>query len=185
MGISDTELVSRAQSGDLSAFDGLINLHQDRVFALAYRMLGNSEDAGDVQQETFIQAWRNLHRFRGDAALSTWLHRITVNICLSRRRRPEPVQLEPAVEERLSANDQPNGVACLVKAEQALMVRKVIAGLPAHYRALVVLREIEERSFEEVARIIGCTPASARTRASKARKLLRERLQPYLSEELQ
>src|SRR5450759_5384388 len=87
LGISDTELVARAQSGDLNAFDGLINLHQDRVFALAYRMLGNSEDAADVQQETFIQAWRSLHRFRGDAALSTWLHRIAVNICLSRRRR--------------------------------------------------------------------------------------------------
>lgn len=184
MGISDTELVARAQSGDLNAFDGLINLHQDRVFALAYRMLGNSEDAADVQQETFIQAWRNLHRFRGDAALSTWLHRIAVNICLSRRRRPEPIQLEPEVEDRLSAGDQSNGVSCLVSAETALMVRKVIAGLPAHYRALVVLREIEERSFEEVARIIGCTPASARTRASKARKLLRERLQPYLSEEV-
>lgn len=184
MGISDTELVARAQSGDLNAFDGLVNQHQDRVFALAYRMLGNSEDAADVQQETFIQAWKNLHRFRGDAALSTWLHRITVNICLSRRRRPEPVQLDPAVEERLSASDSPNGVSCLVNTETALMVRKVIAGLPPHYRALVVLREIEERSFEEVAHIIGCTPASARTRASKARKLLRERLQPYLSEEL-
>lgn len=184
MGISDTELVARAQSGDPNAFDGLINLHQDRVFALAYRMLGNAEDAADVQQETFVQAWKNMHRFRGDAALSTWLHRITVNICLSRRRRPEPVQLEPAVEERLSSSDQSNGVSCLINAETALMVRKVIAGLPPHYRALVVLREIEERSFEEVAQIIGCSPASARTRASKARKLLRERLLPYLSEEV-
>lgn len=183
MGISDTELVARAQSGDLNAFDGLINLHQDRVFALAYRMLGNSEDAADVQQETFIQAWKNLHRFRGDAALSTWLHRIAVNICLSRRRRPQPVQLEPEIEEKLSASDQASSVSCIVSAETALIVRKVIAGLPPHYRALVVLREIEERSFEEVAQIIGCTPASARTRASKARKLLRERLQPYLSEE--
>lgn len=184
MGISDTELVARAQSGDLNAFDGLINLHQERVFALAYRMLGNSEDASDAQQETFIQAWKNLHRFRGDAALSTWLHRITVNICLSRRRRPQPVQLEPAVEERLAGSDQTTGISCLVNAETALMVRKVIAALPPHYRALVVLREIEERSFEEIAQILGCTPASARTRASKARKLLRERLGPYLSEDM-
>lgn len=183
MGISETELVARAQSGDLSAFDGLINLHQDRVFALAYRMLGNSEDASDAQQETFIQAWKHLHRFRGDAALSTWLHRITINVCLSRKRRPQPVQLEPAVEEKLSLANQSASTACLVSAETALMVRKVIDGLPPHYRAIVVLREIEERSFEEVAQVLGCSPASARTRASKARKLLRERLQPYLSEE--
>lgn len=184
MGISETELVARAQSGNPNAFDSLIGLHQDRVFALAYRMLGNAEDAADVQQETFIQAWRNLNKFRGDAALSTWLHRITVNVCLSRRRRPEPVQLEPEMEDRLSAGSESDGVSCLIDTETSMIVRKVIAGLPAHYRALVVLREIEDRPFDEVAQIVGCSPASARTRASKARKLLRERLKPYLSEEV-
>lgn len=183
MSVTDAELVSRAQSGDLSAFDRLIAAHQERVFALAYRMLGNAEDAADAQQETFVQAWRNLSRFRGDAAFSTWLHRITVNTCLSRRRRPQPVQLEPVLEERLESSDQSEGVSCLVKTETSMMVQKVIAGLPAHYRTLVILREIEERSFEEVAQILGCSLSSARTRASKARKLLRERLGPYLSEE--
>ena len=184
MAVTDAELVSRAQSGDLSAFDRLISLHQERVFALSYRMLDNTEDAADAQQETFVQAWRNLSRFRGDAAFSTWLHRITVNVCLSRRRKPQPIQLEPEIEEKLGTGEQTNGVACLVRAETAIAVRKVIAGLPAHYRALVILREIEERPFEEVAQIIGCSLSSARTRASKARKLLRERLEPYLSEEL-
>ena len=79
---------------------------------------------------------------------------------------------------------QPSGTACLIEAEQAVTVRKVVAGLPAHYRALIVLREIEERPFDEIAGILGCSVQSARVRASKARKMLKERLEPILAEEV-
>ena len=184
MAISDGELVARAQSGDAHAFDALIGLHQERVFRLAHRMLGNAEDAADVQQETFVQAWRNMRRFRAEAAFATWLHRITVNLCLGRKRRRQVESLDPAVEATLSDSRQPAGTACLIRAERAVTVRKVIAGLPAHYRALIVLREIEERPFEEIAGILGCSVQSARVRASKARKMLKERLEPILAEEV-
>jgi RNA polymerase sigma-70 factor, ECF subfamily len=181
--MSDEELVGRAQSGDGEAFDTLISLHQNRVFALAYRMLGNAEEAADVQQETFIQAWRSLRKFRGQAAFSTWLSKIAINQCLSRKRRRQTEPLEQYMLDDLREPSETGSVACLERAETAAMVRKVTAALPAHYRALIVLREIEERPMDEVAQILGCSVASARTRLTRARKLLRERLEPYLAEE--
>jgi RNA polymerase sigma-70 factor (ECF subfamily) len=181
--MSDVELVERAKSGDVHAFDALVAIHQSRVFSLAYRMLGNAEDAADVQQETFVRAWQSLRGFRLDAAFSTWLHRIAVNLCLSRKRRRQDEPMEAYMEDALSLSVEPNGVACLERAETGVMVRKVVGGLPAHYRALIVLREIEQRPFEEVAEILGCSVASARTRLSTAKKMLRERLGPYLAEE--
>ncbi len=156
MAISEEELVARAQSGDTGAFDALIGLHQRRVFALAFRMLDSADDAADVQQETFVRAWRSLRKFRGDAAFSTWLHRITVNLCLARKRRRHFEWLSPAIESSLGDPTQSVGAACLVRTERAVAVNSVVASLPAHYLALIVLREIEERPFEEIVRILGC-----------------------------
>jgi RNA polymerase sigma-70 factor (ECF subfamily) len=169
----------------LEAFDELVSAHQARVYALAYRIMGNPEDASDVQQETFVRAWRSLGKFRKDAEFSTWLHRITVNLCISMKRRKDYQSTEPLCEDRLSASVDSGGIACLEKTDVATTVRKVMAALPAHYRALLVLREVEGRCFEEVARILGCSEQSARSRACKARKLLRERIRPYLEEEMQ
>jgi RNA polymerase sigma-70 factor (ECF subfamily) len=182
--MTDEELVASAQSGNMKAFDTLIGLHQERVFALAYRILGDAEDAADVQQETFVRAWQSIKSFRAYAAFSTWLHRIAVNRCLSRKRRKQIEFVEPLNDELLRHSVEPVGTACLERAETGAIVRKIVAALPAHYGALIVLREIEERSFDEIAEILGCSVQSARTRLSKARKLLRERLEPYVAEEL-
>lgn len=184
MAKSDRDLVELAQCGNLTAFDELISIHQERVYALAYRMLGNPEDAADVQQETFLRAWKSIKKFRKDAEFSTWLHRITVNLCLSMRKRAEVTDCEPLLEDSILHSTDHGGISTLASAETAIIVRKVMAAIPAHYRALLVLREIEGRCFEEVARILGCSEQSARTRASKARKLLRERMLPYLEEDV-
>jgi len=176
---SDKELVSRAQAGDLQAFDALVSIHQARVFALARRMLSNDDDAADVQQETFVRAWRSLRKFRCDAEFATWLHRITVNLCLTRRRR------ETAVENSYFADAvsgaEPSAAAMLEKAELAAETRKALAEMPANHRVLIVLREIEGRPFEEIARILGCSESSARTRACRARNMLRQKMKPYLT----
>lgn len=185
MSNSDAELVARAQAGNLDAFDELVSIHQSRVYALARRILGNDDDAADAAQETFVRAWRSLRKFRRDSELATWLHRITVNLCISRKRRREPV-LVPFDEDiallRREAPAEPGPVQCLERAETALMLRQVIAAIPAHYRVLLVLREIEDRPFEEIARILGCSEQSARTRAFRARRMLRERMRPYLED---
>lgn len=176
---SDRELVELAQAGSREAFDRLVALHQERVFGLAFRVLGNREDAADVQQETFLNAWQSLGRFRGEASFATWMHRITVNLCLCRKRRKswnEAAYSDDVLSDQVDTRSAG-------RADTALVVRKTLMGLPGHYRVFIVLREIEDRSFEEIAQLMGCSVQSARMRASKARKILRERLAPLLSEE--
>lgn len=180
---AEADLVALAKRGDTRAFDELVAAHQERVFALAYRMLGNADDAADVQQETFVRAWHSLRRFRGESAFGTWLHRIVVNLCLSRRRRRQPVALEDYMQDSLRSAVDDAAVACVERVETAQVVRWAVADLPAHYRVLIVLRDMEERPFDEIADILGCTVASARTRSSRARNLLRERLKPYIAED--
>ncbi len=177
MSKSDESLVQSAKRGDVEAFDKLVALHQERVHALAYRILGNLEDAADVQQETFIRAWRNLRKFRGEAQFSTWLHRITVNLCLSMKRRRHPLAGESFVEGAYVGH---GAVACREKTETIATMRKVLAAMPAHHRILVVLRDMEGRSFEEIAEILQCSVESIRTRLCRARRMLRERMRPYI-----
>ena len=180
MAKSDEELVSLAQAGDEDAFDELVARHQDRVFALSYRILANAEDAADIQQETFVRAWTSLKSFKRRAAFSTWLHRITVNLCLSRKRRAS-IDIEPLYEEHMSASES-GGVACMQRTETKAVVQAAISELPAHYRALIVLREIEGRSCDEIGLIVGRSPDSVRTGLYRARKLLRKKIGPYLEE---
>lgn len=179
----DKDLIARAIEGKLEAFDELVELHQGRVFALAYRILGNRDDAADVQQETFVKAWRSLRKFRGEAAFSTWLHRITVNLCLSRKRRNDLTSTVEFNEDILSYSAGPSTAACIERAETAIVARKVLLALPANHRALLVLREIEERPFEEIAAMLGCSVGSARVRCSKARQIMRERFRAYMPED--
>ncbi|MCE5314725.1 MAG: sigma-70 family RNA polymerase sigma factor [Armatimonadota bacterium] len=178
MSISDIDFVERAKSGDCSAFDSLVGMHQERVFALAYRILGNADDAADVQQDTFLRAWRFLHKFRGGCLFSTWLYRITVNLCLSRKacKMPDAVPLDE--DQTASAN-----AARVDALATSLTVRRALAEVPANHRALIVLREIEGRPFEEIAAILGCSVGSARVRSCKARNLLREKLRTYMEDE--
>ena len=175
----DEKLVQSAKGGNVEAFDNLVSLHQERVHALAYRILGNLDDAADVQQETFVRAWQNLRKFRGEAQFSTWLHRIAVNLCLSMKRRRNPAADESFAEDRYVPH---TAVACPEKTETIAVLRRVLAAMPAHHRILVVLRDMEGRSFEEIAGVLGCSAASARTRLCRARRLLRDRMRPYIEE---
>lgn len=176
----DIELVTLAQAGNMKAFDELVGLHQKRVYALAYRILNNCEDASDIQQETFISSWRNIRKFRGESSFATWLHKITVNLCLSRKRRRQTVALEPFMEENLTSFD---GSYCMEATDTSIAVRKVLAAMPVHYRVLLILKDMEGRSFEEIAQILKCSVSGARTRASRARCILRDKMRSYLAED--
>ena len=133
LALSDQDLVKRAREGDLQAFDELVSIHQARVYALARRILASDDDAADVQQETFVRAWRSLKGFRGDAGFATWLHRITVNLCLSRKRKHEAVLDESYFTDSLLHSAEPSAATALERAELVADVRKVLAG---HARAL-------------------------------------------------
>jgi RNA polymerase sigma-70 factor (ECF subfamily) len=152
--LDDVALVAASVSGQREAFDVIVERHRRAVYQVCYRFAGNHEDASDLAQDTFVRAWRGLRRFRGQAALSTWLYRIAVNVCLNRQavRAPGLDRIEP---DRLvdSRSDDPR--AALLRNERAEQVRRAIAGLPRKQRATLILRAYHNLSHQQIAEILG------------------------------
>ena len=169
------QLIERAQSGDEKAFNELVRLHQREVFRLALKLLGNYELARDASQETFLRAWRALPRFRGYAALSTWLHRITVNTSFNVRKRAQrhrATALEDVrepVDERAAS---PEAAGERIELNQRL--RAALAQLTPSQRQVVVLKDIDGLSHAEVAQAEGISVAAAKVRLHRARRSLRD-----------
>ena len=175
-------LIRRAKSGDNTAFDQIIISHQRRVIALAWRMLGNPEDARDAAQETFLRVYKHLNRFDPAQDFSGWLYRIAVNVCrdLARKRRNNQASLEAEIEAgKIAEPISPHNTeaAALIAQEQAIL-RRALATLSEKERAAIVLRDLEGLPTEEVARILGSSPTTVRSQISSARvkiKAFRER----------
>jgi RNA polymerase sigma-70 factor (ECF subfamily) len=161
---SDGELIGRFRDGDQSAFEALVVRHQRRVYNLAYRMMGRTEEAKDATQEAFISCYRNVHRFRGEAAFSTWLYRITVNAChdLLRKRVPEPVdplqRLEP-----LPAPDHAEQAAA------ALDVQRALLAVPPEFRAVLVMHDVQDLPYDEIARALEVPVGTVKSRLHRGR----------------
>jgi RNA polymerase sigma-70 factor, ECF subfamily len=174
METDDALLVEQYLSGDPSAFDRLVEIHQDRVARLAYRLLGWPDDVDDVVQEVFLAAMKNLRTFRGQAQLSTWLAAITLNACRSHRRRRF---LQTAGLHRLFARPAPApGAAASAPAqdaEQLEKVRQAVRRLPLKYREVVVLRYLEEMPVGEVGRALGVSENVVSVRLNRARARLK------------
>lgn len=161
----DDRLVVRAQAGDLKAFEELVVRHQGEVYRLARRMLRDPHDAEDAAQETFVQAWRRLDGFRGDAAFRTWLHRVTVNACLQALRSRPPT--EPLPEEVVATGPRPEQMAEAGELVEA--TRAAVATLTGSQRAVWVLRELEGMSYEAIGEALGVSLPSVRSRLHRAR----------------
>jgi RNA polymerase sigma-70 factor, ECF subfamily len=171
----DAALVSRCRAGDKNAFEILVKRYEKKVFWIAYNLTGSSEDARDLGQEAFLRAYRSLDRFDERYGFYTWLYRITVNLSidfLRKKGKGETVSLEEFPTD--PAGDSPPETN-LEAEEVGARIKRTLAALPAKYRAVIVLRDVEELSCEEIARIIGCTNATTRWRLHKARELFRER----------
>lgn len=188
MEATDEELVSSCQSGSLAAFNALYERYHDAIFRFCYRMVGNADDADDIAQDVFVRAHRGLPRFRGDCRFTTWLYRIATNLCIERRRsaRPAPLPLDaPGVQEMLCVpmpGSDPVAVAERRFTEEAIAA--TIRELPAHHRAVVVLRDVEGLSYDEMAHALGCSVAAVKVRLHRARELLRKRLRSLLLEDV-
>ncbi len=175
-------LIIQAKAGDAAAFDQIIISHQRRVIALAWRMLGNPEDARDAAQETFLRVYKHLNKFDPTQDFSGWLYRIAVNVCrdLARKRRVNLTSLEAGVETGAIAEPvSPHNTesAALFAQEQAIIAR-ALATLSEKERAAIVLRDLEGLPTEEVARILGSSPTTVRSQICSARvkiKAFRER----------
>jgi RNA polymerase sigma-70 factor (ECF subfamily) len=162
----DDELVDRFRRGDRAAFSALIERHQTRVYNLAYRMLGRPEDAADAAQEVFLACHEKLAGFRGDAAFTTWLHRIALNVCYDtlRRRsreRPEGDEIEP-----------PPGSDPADAADAGIDVHRALQRIPEEFRAAVLLHDAYGLPYEEVAEATGAPVGTVRSRIHRGRVAL-------------
>ena len=184
---SDELIVERALTGDAEAFGEIVRRWERRIFALTYGMLGREEDARDATQETFLAAFRNLRGFRGEAKVSSWLHRIAVNQCITRQRRTK-VRGESALEEeqekQASTFATPLSFSPARVAEgrqQTMAVRRAINSLPIELRQVVVMKEFEELTFREIADALDIPLSTVKSRLYTALKQLQMRLQKFES----
>lgn len=184
---SDELIVERALTGDAEAFGEIVRRWERRIFALAYGMLGREEDARDATQETFVAAFRNLRGFRGEAKVSSWLHRIAVNQCISRQRRTK-VRGEWALDDeqekqasRFAAPISYSPARVVEARQETLAVRRAINSLPIELRQIVVMKEFEELTFREIADALDLPLSTVKSRLYTALKQLQMRLQKFES----
>lgn len=184
---TDEIIVQRALTGDAEAFGEIVRRWERRIFALAYGMLGREEDARDATQETFLAAFRNLRGFRGEAKVSSWLHRIAVNQCITRQRQAR-VRSEAALEDEQEkdatsfATPIHNSPSRVVEGRQeTVAVRRAINGLPVELRQVVIMKEFEELTFREIADVLDLPLSTVKSRLYTAIKQLQMRLQRFES----
>lgn len=158
--LAETALVAACLAGRAEAFDLIVTRHRRPVYQLCYRFVSNHEDASDLSQDVFLRAYKGLRSFRGQSTLSTWLHRIAVNVCLNRasakaplegpRRKVESIDEMQFIDTR---SDSPSEL--VLKEERAVRVRAAIAELPRKQRATLILRTYHEMSHQEIADVLG------------------------------
>lgn len=184
----DAELIARIQAGDKSACDECITLHSPTLNRLLLRLLGNEQDAEDVLQETFLNAFRAIDRFEGRSSLSTWLYRIAYNAAMMRLRRAKA----PTVSVEETLNETPGYIprqlfdwCCLPEEtfdseEVQTELRQAIAAMPESLQTVFTLRELEGMSTEETAVTLNLTTSATKVRLHRARQWLRDTLGPIL-----
>ncbi len=188
---NEANLLARARKGDTVAFDELITLHREKIFMHTYQIIRNEEDALDLTQETFIRAWKSLARFDGKASFSSWLYRIATNaaIDLFRKRQSHPhaeieagpMKIDAASHTTPSQPEVPG--ESVDRAEIRRRIEAAIAQLSPEHRAVILLKEIDDLSYEEIAGRIGCSLGTVMSRLFYARKKLQTLLSD-LHEEL-
>lgn len=170
-GLGDGDLLAQHVAGDPSAFAVLVTRHRDRLWAVALRTLGNPDDAADALQDALLSAYRGAAGFRGNSAVTTWLHRIVVNACLDFARRKAVRPTQPLLED--PATSAPDTIGAH---ETALAVTAALRTLPAEQAAAVVLVDIEGFSVEEAAQILDVPTGTVKSRCARARGRLAEQL---------
>jgi RNA polymerase sigma-70 factor (ECF subfamily) len=190
----DASLVASSRKGNLTAFEALVRKHQARVFNLAFRILGDYEDAGEIAQDAFVAAWRGLGSFRGEASFSTWLTTITVNLARNRlkqvrgRRFRETRSLDEPVPvcEGCVAFDPPSEAPSAHERMETEEVRQrvqgCINGLEPGFREVLVLRDVEEYSYGEIGEILSLAEGTVKSRLFRARDAVRDCLKRVLGE---
>ena len=195
---SDQRLIERLQRRDERAFLELLQAYQERVFKLLLRMLGRRDEAEDMAQEVFVQVFKAIGTFRGDSRLGTWIYRIAVNLCknrmkyLSRRHASEQDELEPAAERMpltegkgvtLGETSRPDHLVEGFQLER--VVQKCIAELEPDFREVLVLRDVEDLTYEELCEVTGLPEGTVKSRLHRARAMLKAAVERKLGEKIE
>ena len=177
---SDHAIVRRCQDGNKQAMETLMRQYQQWVYNIAYGMLSNPEDASDVAQDVFLWLWEHIGQFRFKSRFSTWLYRIVMNRCLNlrdqrKRRKTDPMEIDDSQPWVPLDTTTPERTVLL--AEQRELLQKGLAALKDDYRKILILREMQDLSYEELAEVLGCSVGRVRSRLHEARQALRKAIQ--------
>ncbi len=184
---TDEQLVLIAKQGDWAAFEKLFNRHRTLVYRYAYQMVGRRDDAEDIVQEVFVRAYKNLDKYRDEAKFTTWLLRIATNLTTDRARMPNRRQALEQQEAQgaltwMTTNITEDPIENLEGDRRVELLRIALKSLPEHHRNMIILRDIEEREYSDIAEVCGCTVGGAKLRVLRARRALRDRMIPLLGE---
>lgn len=178
----DARLVTASKNGDQDAFSLLVQRYQRRVFNLVLRMLQDYEEASETTQEAFLAAWQGIPSFRGEARFSTWLYRIAYNCALKQldhRKRERTLQQALQAEQALERTSDEQKHARLEALESQELVQEQLSQLPTKYRIVLILRHLQDMTYEEMAEILTIPIGTIKTHLFRARNLLKERLQAF------
>lgn len=182
--MTDRDMIAKSKRGDREAFNELMLKYQKQVFNISYTMLSQYEDASDATQEVFVKVWRSIASFKGEASFTTWLYRICANVCndmlRKRQRHGITVSLDVEDDERGAAgelvSEAPTPEESLDLSETQKLVRNAISELSAEYREVIIYSDIQQMSYEEIAKILRCPTGTVKSRLNRARNALRKKL---------
>lgn len=174
----ENDLVQAAKAGDFAAFEELVARHRDKVYARAFSMMRNEDEALDLSQDAWIKGWRRLEQFHGKSSFATWMTRITINLCLDqirkkKRQRAESIEQmdeESGGVERRMPSVNPNPTEGLERKDLRQMIDKALGQLSEAHRTVLVLHEFEELEYKEIAKRLGCSIGTVMSRLFYARR---------------
>jgi RNA polymerase sigma-70 factor (ECF subfamily) len=194
---TEAQFVARLVARDESAFNELVGAYERRVFALVFRMLGRRDEAEDLAQEVFVQVFKAIDQFRGDSKLSTWIYRIAVNLCknrskyLSRRHANEQDDIDAMADRAPLTAAKGVSVGTISRPDELvegmqleMVVKRAIAQIDPEFREVLVLRDVEDLSYEEIAAVTGLPDGTVKSRIHRARAQLRALVEKAMGEKV-
>jgi RNA polymerase sigma-70 factor, ECF subfamily len=187
----DVQLVAASQAGDMLAFEELVARHRDKIYARAFSMMRNEEEAIDLSQEAWVKAWQRLKQFQGDSSFATWMTRIVINLCLDQLRRQKRTRAESIeqLDEELGGVERQMPVVAtnpsegLERSELRKRIDKAMNQLSYEHRTVLILHEFEEMEYKQIAKVMNCSIGTVMSRLFYARRRLASLLQSLKKEQ--